>query len=514
MPIIPTYRRQERYQAPGVQTGAPAPQRLGRAYENTLQEFGSFSSQALAYLQRQPEKGEKKGRSSAAASGVENRLSSLSFEKAENTGGQAEKSSVQADEDLQLRLDLASSVRERVSEGRAVEPSDLDEFAAQRLTPQQADTPAARDYLMLRRAAQEEQALQTRGQNIRAARQEEKLVRTVGATASSAAALDAYLEAQLPALEKRLQENGSDPKNLARQLAGVRAQTALENVRRSVAAGNYSAAQEVFSRYEKEMEELDKNRKDILKKAKEDAEKILQESNARIENTIRTIKEAQADKERTRQARQELTDFRREVEELEKAAMEEKIARKMDKIREKQERRKERKEQKANESKTPAEPKVKPIQEDDYVRIKGQTSTGQVLEINGKNAVVMFGLMKTNVKTDRLEHAPAPKPSVTTPAKASFVSTATQSSMYQKKLNFKHEIDLRGMRADEAIQAVTYFIDDAILVGAKNVRILHGTGSGILRTLIRQYLATVPGVTSFHDEHVQFGGAGITVVNL
>ena len=194
--------------------------------------------------------------------------------------------------------------------------------------------------------------------------------------------------------------------------------------------------------------------------------------------------------------------------------MEEKIARKMDKIREKQERRKERKEQKANESKTPAEPKVKPIQEDDYVRIKGQTSTGQVLEINGKNAVVMFGLMKTNVKTDRLEHAPAPKPSVATPAKASFVSTATQSSMYQKKLNFKHEIDVRGMRADEAIQAVTYFIDDAILVGAKNVRILHGTGSGILRTLIRQYLATVPGVTSFHDEHVQFGGAGITVVNL
>ena len=253
MPIIPTYRRQERYQAPGVQTGAPVPQRLGRAYENTLQEFGSFSSQALAYLQRQPEKEEKKGRSSAAASGVENRLSSLSFEKAENTGGQAEKSSVQADEDLQLRLDLASSVRERVSEGRAVEPSDLDEFAAQRLTPQQADTPAARDYLMLRRAAQEEQALQTRGQNIRAARQEENLVRTVGATASSAAALDAYLEAQLPALEKRLQENGSDPKNLARQLAGVRAQTALENVRRSVAAGNYSAAPEVFSRYEKEM---------------------------------------------------------------------------------------------------------------------------------------------------------------------------------------------------------------------------------------------------------------------
>ena len=234
----------------------------------------------------------------------------------------------------------------------------------------------------------------------------------------------------------------------------------------------------------------------------------------RIENTIRTIKEAQAEKERTRLARQELTDFRREVEELEKAAMEEKIAQKMEKLREKQERRKEKKEKKANETSTPVIPKVKPINTGDYVRIKGQSSVGQVLEINGKNAVVMFGLMKTNVKTERLEHTDAPKPSAASPAKASFVSTATQSSMYEKKLNFKHEIDVRGMRADEAIQAVTYFIDDAILVGAKSVRILHGTGSGILRTLIRQYLATVPGVSSFHDEHVQFGGAGITVVNI
>lgn len=272
--------------------------------------------------------------------------------------------------------------------------------------------------------------------------------------------------------------------------------------------------EDTISRYEKEMEELAKSRKEILKKAKEEAEKILQESNARIENTIRTIKEAQAEKERTRLARQELTDFRREVEELEKAAMEEKIAQKMEKLREKQERRKEKKEKKANETKEPVIPKVKPINTGDYVRIKGQTSTGQVMEINGKNAVVMFGLMKTNVKTERLEHADAPKPTATSPAKASFVSSATQSSMYDKKLNFKHEIDVRGMRGDEAIQAVTYFIDDAILVGAKNVRILHGTGSGILRTLIRQYLATVPGVSSFHDEHVQFGGAGITVVNI
>lgn len=272
--------------------------------------------------------------------------------------------------------------------------------------------------------------------------------------------------------------------------------------------------EDTIALYEKDLAELEKNRKEILKKAKEEAERLLQESNAKIENTIRTIKEVQAEKERTKNARQELTDFRQEVEKLDKAALEEKIARKMDKLREKQERKKERKEQKANKAETAVQaPKVKPIEIGGHVRIKGQTSVGQVMEINGKNAVVMFGLMKTNVKTDRLEHAEAPKPTLTT-TKASFVSSATQDSMYEKKLNFKHEIDVRGMRADEAIQAVTYFIDDAILVGVSQVRILHGTGSGILRTMIRQYLSTVPNVKSFHDEHVQFGGAGLTVVNL
>ena len=271
--------------------------------------------------------------------------------------------------------------------------------------------------------------------------------------------------------------------------------------------------EETIARYEKEMEELERSRKEILKKAKEAAEQLLQESNAKIENTIRTIKEAQAEKEMTRLARQELTDFKEQVAAIEKQSMEEKIARKMDKLREKQERKKEKK---AQQQKTPAQPApvIKPIAEDDYVRIKGQTSVGQVLEINGKNAVVMFGLMKTNVKLDKLERTEAPQQNKALTKATTFVSSETQERMYEKKLNFKQDIDVRGMRGDEAIQAVTYFIDDAILVGVSRVRILHGTGTGILRTLIRQYLATVPGVAHFQDEHVQFGGAGITVVDL
>ncbi|MEG0463759.1 Smr/MutS family protein [Bacteroides sp.] len=271
--------------------------------------------------------------------------------------------------------------------------------------------------------------------------------------------------------------------------------------------------EDTIERYQKEMEELQKSRKEIIRKAKEEAEHLLQESNARIENTIRTIKEAQADKEKTRLVRQELSNFRTAMDEQTSKEVEDKIAQKMQRLQEKQNRKKEKKsvdnptvlQQKA--------PKIVPIAVNDYVKLKGQTTVGQVLEINGKNAVVAFGSIKTTVKTDRLERSNV-SPQKKEPAKSTFVSTQTHDQMYEKKLNFKQDIDVRGMRGDEALQAVTYFIDDAILVGMDRVRILHGTGTGILRSIIRQYLDTVSGVRHFADEHVQFGGAGITVVDL
>lgn len=146
--------------------------------------------------------------------------------------------------------------------------------------------------------------------------------------------------------------------------------------------------------------------------------------------------------------------------------------------------------------------------------MKGQTAVGEVLEVNGKQAVVAFGSLKTSVKLDRLERTQVQPKQAELATKSTFVSSQTQDAIYERKLHFKQDIDVRGMRGDEALQAVTYFIDDAILVGVSRVRILHGTGTGILRTLIRQYLQTVPGVRHFQDEHVQFGGAGITVVDL
>ncbi len=272
--------------------------------------------------------------------------------------------------------------------------------------------------------------------------------------------------------------------------------------------------EETIARYQAEMEELQKSRKEIIRQAKEEAERLLQESNARIENTIRTIKEAQAEKEKTRLVRQELADFRESIDNLTSKEQEDKIARKMEKLKEKQNRKKEKKQNGTKEQPTVQQtPKATPITEGCPVRIKGQSSVGEVLEINGKNAVVAFGSIKTTVKTERLERSNA-VPQKQESAKSSFVSNQTQDSMYEKKLNFKQDIDVRGMRGDEALQAVTYFVDDAILVGMSRVRILHGTGTGILRTLIRQYLQTIPGVRHFADEHIQLGGAGITVVDL
>ena len=283
--------------------------------------------------------------------------------------------------------------------------------------------------------------------------------------------------------------------------------------------------EKTIARYETEIEELQKSRKEIIRQAKAEAEQLLKDSNAQIERTIKGIKEAQAEREKTRNIRQELDDFKQTLKDLESTHESDKIARKMQQIQERKKRQAERKEKKATEAaKRNATDDLKnkvyeaqlsdePLKVGDTVRIKGQTTVGTINETDGKNAIVTFGMMRTNIKVDRLERAIAPAKKETQQA-VTYVSKQTQDAVYEKKLNFKQDIDVRGMRGDEAINAITYFIDDAILLGMARVRILHGTGNGILRTLIRQYLHTIPGIKSFKDEHVQFGGAGITVVDL
>ena len=284
-----------------------------------------------------------------------------------------------------------------------------------------------------------------------------------------------------------------------------------------------------INRYEDELTEIERQRKEILRKAKEEAEELLRESNKKIENAIREIKEAQAEKERTRLVREELNTFKEELAGIDTKDNDEAIARKIRQLQERKERREKRKAEKAEKATNPAAvaPKKlataeRPIETGDTVRIKGLSSVGKVESIDGKMAVVIFGDMKTKMRADRLEHAELSKSQLSKQEERNnniagsygMVSRDTRDVIDNRKLNFKQDIDVRGMRGDEAINAITYFIDDAILVGVSRVRILHGTGSGILRQLIRQYLATVPNVSHFRDEHVQFGGAGITVVDL
>ena len=148
---------------------------------------------------------------------------------------------------------------------------------------------------------------------------------------------------------------------------------------------------------------------------------------------------------------------------------------------------------------------------------------GTIESIDGTMATVIFGGMKTKMRAERLEPAESAKQQGKSKREErdaqiagayANVSNDTRNVIDNRKLNFHQDIDVRGMRGDEAVNAITYFIDDAILVGMSRVRILHGTGTGVLRQLIRQYLSTIPNVKSYRDEHVQFGGAGITVVDI
>lgn len=288
----------------------------------------------------------------------------------------------------------------------------------------------------------------------------------------------------------------------------------------------------LIAQYESEMEELKKSRKSVIREAKEEMQQLLQESNARIENTIRTIKEAQAKKEQTRQARQELAEWRDTVTDNAADEYEARIQRKMEQLRARQERKKQKKERKTasptpsqggelgsttSESPLIGKGKGEAIAVGSLVRIKGQQTIGTIEQINGKNATVTFGMMRTVTKLSKLEPATqeaARQQEAERPRTYTYLSKETQEDISQRRLQFKQDIDVRGMRGEEALQAVTYYIDDAVLLSMPRVRILHGTGNGILRTLIRQYLQANPAVASCRDEHVQFGGAGITVVEL
>ena len=280
------------------------------------------------------------------------------------------------------------------------------------------------------------------------------------------------------------------------------------------------------------LEEIERERKAILNRAKAQAEELLAEANRKIENAIREIKEAQAEKEQTRLIREELQEFREQVHNDDTRGLmsEEDFARKLQQMQERKARKEKRKSEKGEQQKAVSEKLAerakaaqndanRPLAKGDTVRIKGTNSVGEIEAIQGKQVTVIFGGLRSKVKLEQLERTEKRKAEAQSSTDkhahlAIQTSHVTRATMEDRRQNFHQDLDVRGMRGDEAIDTVMHFIDDAILIGLSRVRILHGTGSGILRQLIRQYLHTVPNVKNARDEHVQFGGAGITVVDL
>ncbi len=270
---------------------------------------------------------------------------------------------------------------------------------------------------------------------------------------------------------------------------------------------------EMAENYEAELKETQKQRKEILKKAKEEAEILLSGVNKKIENTIHDIKKAQAEKEKTREAREKLDLLKKEI--GKKSQEEDKVIE--DKIRHLQNREKKRNERRPKESKNPiSKEKLQErieIRPGDKVRMIGQNTVGDLIELTDKNAVVAFGQLITTLprkQIERLSNNEAKKIEKSSGSSRSRL----MSNFSERRLSFKPEIDIRGQRVEEAISKIQEFIDEAIMFEVSQLRILHGKGHGILKETIRDYLRAEPMVRSYKDEHVDFGGAGITLVNL
>ncbi len=323
----------------------------------------------------------------------------------------------------------------------------------------------------------------------------EPMFKLVVGTAGSSFALEIARKIGLPEdiVNAAKELVGTDYVNMDKYLLDIARDRRYWENKRMAIRQKEKKIEEVLNSYQTQADNLRAHRREILADAKEQARQIIEGSNAAIERTIHEIRKAQADRDTTRQLR---ADLRLEHEQIQKSANEHPLLKKAPKEKKR---------------KQPAQPEnLHPIAVGDFVKLEGQETPGEVLEIQGKNATVSFGMLRTTVKLDRLRHT-MQKPQNIKPTQSALISGEQQHS---RRLDFKQEIDVRGMRADEALQAVTYFIDDAIRFSANRVRILHGTGTGALRQAIRQYLSTVSGISDYRDEDVRLGGAGITVVTL
>ena len=326
-------------------------------------------------------------------------------------------------------------------------------------------------------------------------------------TPGSSFALDIAQKIGLPrnVIEEAKSIAGSDYVNLDKYISEItRDRRYWANKRQNIREKEVKL-DNLLSKYEETAGDLKAQRKSIINDAIREAKEIVSGANAAIERTIREIRNAQAEKEKTKEIRKDLSSYAKALDEG-TIADAEKNPEAIKTLK-----------HKSKKAKNPAVKKdtssqKKEIAVGDYVKMDGGAVAGEVLSINGKKAEVAFGALRTIVNLDQLKLSSKPKTSALSQSQT--ISVTTSSDSRSRQLNFKNEIDVRGMRADEALQAVTYFLDDAIQFSAQRIRILHGTGHGILKTLIRQLLKANTAVEHFEDEDVRFGGAGITVVDL
>ena len=267
------------------------------------------------------------------------------------------------------------------------------------------------------------------------------------------------------------------------------------------------ALEGLTERYQKELEDIRDQKKAILDEARKEAEQIVKGAGKQVEKTIRDIREAQAGKEQTKAARQELQGFLGALEERkarEKKTRDEYIDRKIDQLR---------KRKKTGEPAEREPAKAAPLKVGEKVRIKENGLVGEVSKISSKSVTVIVGNITSTMAPARVERISSNEFREASRKVFAPVQQRVDSAITERKLNFKPELDVRGERLADALDIVTHFIDDAVMLGVGNVRIIHGKGTGVLREEIQKYLRTIPGLT-VSDEDIRNGGTGVTLVKL
>lgn len=263
---------------------------------------------------------------------------------------------------------------------------------------------------------------------------------------------------------------------------------------------------EVTTKYQQLTDKLESRKFEILSAARKEAQQIIAQANRTVEQTISEIKEAQAERDRTIQARQKMkaegeriaADQERHSQERKQSSQSSVLAKTVH----------------AAQEAADDDTSLEPITIGSIVRIDGQDTFGQVVEIKGKKAVVESNSIRMTIALNRLTGT---KKKAIPSDKTSRQNSRFQSiydDINEKRKTFNPTLDLRGQRADEALDHLNQFLDTAQLLSEKELRILHGKGYGILKQLIREWLQGNNDVKSYHSERLELGGDGITVVQL